>query len=71
VRALFIVGLIVLVLGVASLFIAVPVKEKHGIKAGPVSLGVETTDYQKAPPAVSIVFIAAGVVLMIAGARKR
>ena len=70
-RALFIVGLLVLVLGVASLFIALPVKEKHGIKAGPVSLGVETTDYQKAPPAVSIVFIAAGVVLMIAGARKR
>jgi hypothetical protein len=71
VRALFITGLIVLVLGIASLFVSVPVKEKHGIKAGPVSLGVETTDYQKVPPAVSIVFIAAGVVLMIAGGRKR
>ena len=71
VRALFITGLIVLVLGIASLFVSVPVKEKHGIKAGPVSVGVETTDYQKVPPAVSIVFIAAGVVLLIAGARKR
>ena len=70
-RALFIVGLIVLVLGIASLFVSVPVKEKHGIKAGPVSVGVETTDYQKVPPAVSVVFIAAGVVLMIAGARGR
>ena len=70
-RRLFIVGIIVLILGVASLFIAIPVKEKHGIKAGPVSVGVETTDYQKVPPAVSIVFIAAGVVLLIAGARGR
>ena len=70
-RALFIVGLIVLVLGIASFFVSVPVKEKHGIKAGPVSVGVETTDYQKVPPAVSIVFIAAGVVLMIAGTRGR
>jgi sensor histidine kinase regulating citrate/malate metabolism len=71
VRALFISGLIVLVLGIASLFVSVPVKEKHGIKAGPVSVGVETTDYQKVPSAVSIAFIAAGVVLMIAGGRKR
>ena len=70
VRALFITGLIVLVLGIASLFVSVPVKEKHGIKAGPVSVGVETTDYQKVPPAVSAVLIAAGVVLLIAG-RKR
>ena len=70
-RALLIVGIIVLILGVASFFVAVPMKEKHGIKAGPVSLGVETTDYEKVPPAVSVVFIAAGVVLMIAGARKR
>jgi sensor histidine kinase regulating citrate/malate metabolism len=71
VRALFITGLIVLVLGIASLFVSVPVKEKHGIKAGPVSVGVETTDYQKVPPAVSVAVIAAGVALMIAGARKR
>jgi len=71
VRALFITGLIVLALGIASLFVSVPVKEKHGIKAGPVSVGVETTDYRKVPPAVSIAFIAAGVVLLIAGGRKR
>jgi len=70
-RALFIAGIIVLVLGIASLFVPVPVKEKHGFKAGGLSVGVETTDYQKVPPAVSIVFVAAGVVLMIAGARKR
>jgi hypothetical protein len=71
VRALLIAGLVVLILGIASFFVAVPMKEKHSLKAGPVSVGVETTDYQKVPPAVSTVFVAAGVVMMIAGSRKR
>jgi hypothetical protein len=71
VRALLIAGLIVLILGIASFFAAIPVKQKHTVKAGPLSLGVETTDYQKAPPAVSIVLVAAGVVMMIASIRRR
>ena len=70
-RALLVAGLIVLVLGIASFFVSVPVKQKHSVKAGPLSVGVETTDYQKLPPAVSVVFVAAGVVMMIAGARRR
>ena len=70
-RSLLIIGVIVLVVGVASLLVPIPVKEKHGIKAGPLSVGVETTDYRKVPPAVSVVLIAGGVVLLIAGARKR
>jgi len=70
-RALLIAGIVVLVIGIAAFFVAVPVKQKHSVKAGPVSLGVETTDYQKLPPAVSTVLVAAGVVMMIAGSRKR
>lgn len=70
-RALLTAGLVVLIIGIASFFVSIPVKEKHAVKAGPLSLGVETTDYQKLPPAVSTVFVAAGVVMMIAGARKR
>ena len=69
-RALFIAGLVVLILGIASFFVAIPMKQKHSLKAGPLSVGVETTDYQKAPPGVSIVIVAAGVVMMIAGARR-
>jgi len=70
-RVLFIIGLILLALGVGSLFIAIPVKEKHGFKAGDLSVGVETTERQKVHPAVSAVLIGGGVVLMIAGARSR
>jgi hypothetical protein len=70
-RILLIIGVILLVLGIASLFVPIPVREKHGFKAGPLSVGVETTEHQKVHPAVSAVLIAGGVVLAIAGARKR
>ena len=70
-RALFIIGGILLVLGLASLFVPIPTREHHGIKAGPLSVGVETVEHQKVPPAISAVLIAGGVALMIAGSRKR
>ena len=70
-RILLVIGLILLALGIASLFVPVPVREKHGFTAGPVSVGVETTEHQKVHPAISAVLIAGGVVLLIAGARKR
>ena len=70
-RALAIVGAILLVAGVLSLFIPIPHREHHGIKAGPVSFGVDTTDRERVHPAVSGVLIAGGVALIIAGTRKR
>lgn len=68
---ILIVGAILLILGVASLFVPVPVKERHGFDAGPLSVGFETTKREKVPPAVSAVLIAGGVVLVAIGARKR
>lgn len=70
-RALLIVGLILLILGVASLFVPIPRKERHGIEAGPVSLGVETTTRERVHPGISGALIAGGVVLMVVGRRKR
>jgi hypothetical protein len=70
-RVLFVIGLVLLILGVASLFVPIPRKERHGFDAGPVSVGVTTTEKQRVPPVVSGVLIAGGVVLLIAGARKR
>ena len=70
-RALLVLGLILLVLGIASLFVPIPRRERHGIDAGPVSIGVTTTTRERVPPVVSGVLIAGGVVLLIAGSRKR
>jgi hypothetical protein len=66
-RALGWIGLIVLLLGIASLFIAIPHREAHGVKAGDVSIGVQTTESRKVPTIVSAVLIIAGAGLMVAG----
>ena len=70
-KALFAIGVILIVLGVASLFVPFPVREKHSMKAGPLAVGVETVEHEKVHPAITAVLIAGGVALMIAGARKR
>jgi hypothetical protein len=66
VRALFVIGVVVLVLGLASLFIPLPSRERHGIEAGGVSIGVETVRKEKVHPAVSAVLIGGGILLMVA-----
>ena len=66
-RALFALGVILILLGVVSLFVAIPTREKHGINAGPVSIGVTTTENRKVDPIISAVLIGGGVLLTIVG----
>ncbi len=70
-RFLFWFGLAVLVLGIASLFVTIPQRETHGIRAGDVSIGVQTQHNQKVSPIVSAVMIIGGASMMIAGGRTR
>jgi hypothetical protein len=70
-RALFIAGLILIALGIASLFVPIPRRERHGFEAGPVSVGFETTRKKVVPRAVSAVLIGGGVVLLIVSRRGR
>ncbi len=69
-KALFGIGLAVLILGVVSFFVPIPHTENHGIKVGDASIGVQTHDSEHISPAISGVLVAVGAVLMIAGARK-
>ncbi len=69
-KGLFIVGLAVAVLGILSFFVALPHTENHGIKAGDVSVGIQTHDSQKISPAISAVILVVGAGLMIAGRGK-
>jgi hypothetical protein len=70
-RILFIVGLILLLAGLASLVVPIPHHERHGVQVGPVSLGVDTVDRERVHPGVSAVIIVGGVALMLAGSRKQ
>jgi hypothetical protein len=63
-------GLVLIILGLVLLFVPIPHRVRHGVQAGNISLGVETTERERVNPAVSAVLIAGGVVLMVVG-RKR
>ena len=69
-KAWFAVGLVVLVLGIASLFVPIPRSEHHGIKAGDVSIGVQTHESERVSPGISVALILAGAGMMIAGRGK-
>ena len=68
-KALFGVGVLLIVLGIASLFFAIPQREQHGVRIGDASIGVQTETSRKVAPAVSAALIVGGAVLMFAGRR--
>jgi hypothetical protein len=62
--------MVVLILGIASLFVPIPHNQREGVKLGAVSVGVETRREEKVSPIVSAVLILGGAGMMVA-ARSR
>jgi hypothetical protein len=69
-KPLMVVGILLLVLGIASLFVPIPHNENQGISAGDMHIGVQVRHDEKVSPIISAVLIVAGAGLMFAGARK-
>ena len=69
-KALFLAGIVVLILGIASFFVALPHTENHGVKLGDASIGVQTRSSEKLPPAVGVVMIVGGILMMVVGGRN-
>jgi hypothetical protein len=69
-KALFGIGFVVLILGLASLVVPIPQREREGISVVGVSLGVETRHEEKVHPALSAVMILGGLGAMAAGKRR-
>ena len=69
-KTLFAIGLVVLILGIASLFIPFPHYESHGIKAGDVNIGVQTKHTERISPIISGVLILGGAGMMITSGRR-
>ena len=65
------IGLVVLILGVLSLVVPIPHKEREGFSAGDFSMGVETQHSQTVSPVISAVMILGGAGMMIAGKSMR
>ena len=70
-KALFVVGLVVLVLGILSFFVPVPHTEHHGVDVGSAHIGVDTQSSNLLPPAASIALVVVGAGLMVVGGRAK
>lgn len=69
-KALPLVGVLLLVLGVLSFVVPLPHREDHGVKIGDAKISVETENSEKLPPAVGVVLLAGGVLALVLGLRK-
>ena len=70
-KMLLFAGLLLVVLGIASLFVPIPHTEREAIKVGGANFGVQTSHSERVSPMISIVLIAGGIALSIAGSRSR
>jgi hypothetical protein len=66
-KALFWIGIVLVVLGVLSLFVPIPQTDRQGISAGGVSLNVQTQTSERVSPIVSCVLVMAGAGMIVAG----
>jgi hypothetical protein len=69
-KALMLVGVVVLVLGILSFFVPVPHSEHHGVNIGDAHVGITTHEEDRVSPTVSIILVVVGAGLMIAGRRS-
>jgi hypothetical protein len=70
-KILLYAGLLLIALGIASLVVPIPQTETQGIKIGDAKLGVQTSHSERVSPVISVVLIAGGIALSIAGSRTR
>ena len=70
-KALLILGVIVLVLGICSFFVPIPRHESEGIKVGDATFGVQVKHDERLPAWVGGVLIVGGIAMMIAGGRGK
>ena len=68
-KVLFWIGLVVLILGIASLVVPIPHTEREGLTVGDVSIGVEAKHAEKISPALSAVLILGGLGAMVVARR--
>lgn len=68
-KAVSVVGLVVLVLGILSFIMPFPHYHHHGFRVGDSRVGVTTEHDEKLPPLFGVVLVVVGAGLMIGGQR--
>jgi hypothetical protein len=70
-KRVFWVGVVFLVLGIASLFIPIPHRKQQEIRVGGASMGIETSHSQRLPLLAGVIMIAGGLTMVVVGGRTR
>jgi len=70
-KAVFWIGVILLILGLASFVVPIPRTERNSMSAGGITLGVKTQHQETVSPVISAVLLLGGAGLIIAGRVKR
>ncbi len=68
-KVLFVIGLIVLILGIAAFVVPLPRYDHEGFRAGKFQATLETRHDEKLSPAVGGMMVLAGAAMMIFGRR--
>jgi hypothetical protein len=68
-KSLFLVGVVLLSLGVLSFVVPIPNRENHSVRIGDAKIGVQTESSEKLPTAASVVLLGAGVLVLFLGSR--
>jgi hypothetical protein len=70
-KAVFWMGVVLVVLGVLSLFVPIPRNESHGAKIGDLKIGVEVHHNERVSPIASALLMLGGVGAMVAASRRK
>jgi hypothetical protein len=69
-KIVFWIGLLLLILGLASFVVPIPRTERDSVSAGGITLGVKTQHQETVSPMISAALLLGGAGLMIAGRVK-
>jgi len=70
-KILLFAGLLLVVLGIASLVVPIPQTQTDRIKVGGANFGIQTSHSERVSPLISVLLIGGGIALSIAGTRAR
>jgi hypothetical protein len=69
-KALAIIGVVLVLLGVLSFIVPIPHQQDHNVKIGDTKVGIQTQTSEKLPLPASVALIGVGVVALALGSRR-
>jgi uncharacterized membrane protein len=70
-KALVILGVLLVVLGLLAFVVPLPHHEDHAVKIGDAKITLQTETSEKLPPVVGIALVAGGVIALVVGMSKK